>query len=70
MYLLELFEKAWPLIIMAAVSLWYFCKAMIPSRDGDVVLSSGDDAQKCARMAERAREYEQKYGTREGNYGV
>lgn len=54
---------------MAAVSLWYFCKAMIPSRD-DLVLRSGDDAQKEARMAERAREYEMKYGTREGNWGA
>ena len=69
MYLWELIEKAWPLIIMAAVSLWYFCRAMIPSRD-DLVLRSGDDAQKGARMAERAREYEMTYGTREGNYTV
>lgn len=69
MYLLELFEKAWPLIVMAAVSLWYFCKAMIPAHD-DLVLRSGDDADKCARMAERAREYEMKYGTREGNWSA
>ena len=68
MYLFELFEKAWPLIIVAAVSLWYFCRAMIPAHDGDVMLSSGNEAAKCQRMAERAREYEMKYGTREGNH--
>lgn len=67
MYLWQLITDAWPLMIMAAVSLWYFCRAMIPSRD-DIVLRSGDDDAKCARMAERAREYEMKYGTREGNY--
>lgn len=69
MYLLQLITDAWPLIIMAAVSLWYFCRAMIPS-GGEIVLGSGDDADKCARMAERAREYEMKYGTREGNYSA
>jgi hypothetical protein len=66
---LDLIVKTWPLIIMAAISLWYFCRAMIPDK-GEIVLGSGDDAQKEARMAERAREYEQKYGTREGNYSA
>lgn len=67
MMLYELLCDAWPLVIMAAVSLWYFCAAMIPTGN-DVILSSGNDAAKCARMAERAREYEQKYGNREGNH--
>lgn len=69
MYLLQLITDAWPLIIMAAVSLWYFCRAMIPGKD-EIVLGYGDDDAKAARMAERAREYEMKYGTREGNWNV
>ena len=68
MMLWELIRDAWPLILVAAVSLWYFCRAMIPAHDGDVMLSSGNEAAKCQRMAERAREYEMKYGTREGNH--
>lgn len=40
---------------------------MIPGKD-EIVLGFGDDDAKAARMAERAREYEMKYGTREGNY--
>lgn len=69
MYLFQLITDAWPLILMAAVSLWYFCRAMIPDA-GEIVLGSGDDDAKAARMAERAREYEMKYGTREGNYSA
>lgn len=69
MYLLQLITDAWPLIIMAAVSLWYFCRAMIPGKD-EIVLGYGDDDAKAARMAERAREYEMKYGTREGNWSA
>lgn len=69
MYLFELFEKAWPLIIMAAVSLWYFCRAMIPAKD-EIVLGSGDDADKCARMAERASEYQRAHGGECGNWNV
>ena len=67
MMLWELIRDAWPLILMAAISLWYFCRAMIP-RGNDVILSSGNEAAKCQRMAERAREYEMKYGNREGNH--
>ena len=67
MMLWELIRDAWPLIIMAAISLWYFCRAMIPA-DSDVMLSSGNEAAKRQRMAERAREYEMKYGNREGNH--
>lgn len=67
MYLWQLVTDTWPLIIMASVSLWYFCRAMIPTSN-DVILSSGNEAAKCARMAERAREYEMKYGNREGNH--
>ena len=69
MMIWELVRDAWPLILMVVVSLWYFCRAMIPAGN-DVILSLGNDAAKRARMAERAREYEQKYGTREGNYTV
>lgn len=70
MYLFELFEKCWPLIGMAAVSLWYFCRAMIPSGSDEIIIGGGTDDQKCARMAERAREYEAKYGNREGNWSA
>ena len=52
------------------MSLWYFCRAMIPSGSDEIILGGGTDDQKCARMAERAREYEQKHGTREGNYSA
>ncbi len=69
MYLLQLITDAWPLIIMAAVSLWYFCRAMIPGKD-EIVLGYGDDDAKAARMAERASEYQRAHGGECGNWNV
>lgn len=60
---------AWMWVGAAAVTaIVWFAGLRGKKSDSDIVLRSGDDAQKSARMAERAKEYEMKYGTREGNY--